>query len=52
MELKKKKITILHCTTDYPTSFRDVNLDAINSIKKHFNLEVGYLITPQGLKYQ
>ena len=41
MELKKK-ITILHCTTDYPTSFRDVNLDAINSIKKHFNLEVGY----------
>ena len=40
--IKKKKITILHCTTDYPTSFKDVNLDAINSIKKHFNLQVGY----------
>ena len=38
----KKKITILHCTTDYPASFEDINLDAINTIRKYFNLEVGY----------
>ena len=39
---KKSKITLLHCNTEYPTSLNDVNLLAIKSIKKHFNLNVGY----------
>lgn len=31
-----KNITILHCNTEYPTPFEDVNLNAINDLKKHF----------------
>lgn len=31
-----KNITILHCNTEYPTPFKDVNLNAINDLKKHF----------------
>ena len=36
------KITILHCNTEYPTPFQDVNLLAMNAIKEEFNLEIGY----------
>lgn len=39
---EKNKITILHCTTDYPTAMEDVNLNAMKSIAKHFSLPVGY----------
>jgi len=39
---KKKSIIVLHCHTDYPTSFRDVNLKAMNTIKKELNVNVGY----------
>jgi N,N'-diacetyllegionaminate synthase len=36
------EITILHCNTEYPTPFQDVNLLAMNDIKEKFNLEIGY----------
>jgi N,N'-diacetyllegionaminate synthase len=36
------KITILHCNTEYPTPFSDVNLFAMNAIKNEFNVGVGY----------
>jgi N,N'-diacetyllegionaminate synthase len=39
---EKNKITILHCTTDYPTAMEDVNLNAMKNIATHFNLPVGY----------
>ncbi len=39
---KSKKITILHCTTDYPASMKDINLKAIETIKKNFDCKVGY----------
>ena len=35
-------VTLLHCTTDYPAPFEDVNLNAIKTIKDKFNLPVGY----------
>lgn len=35
-------IVILHCNTDYPTSFKDVNLNAMITIKNKFNIDVGY----------
>lgn len=35
-------ISILHCTTEYPTPYCDVNLNAMNNIKKAFGLDVGY----------
>jgi N,N'-diacetyllegionaminate synthase len=38
----KVQISILHCNTEYPTPFSDVNLLAMNSLKKHFNTPVGY----------
>lgn len=30
------KITILHCNTEYPTPFEDVNLNSIDGLKKEF----------------
>jgi len=38
----REKITILHCNTEYPTEMRDVNLKAMLTIKKAFNVDVGY----------
>lgn len=38
----KKNITLLHCHTDYPTHFRDVNLNAMLTLKKEFGVAVGY----------
>lgn len=40
--LEKKKLTILHCNTDYPTFMKDVNLKAMLNIKNELNVEVGY----------
>lgn len=37
-----KDITVLHCTTDYPTSMSDVNLRAMQTLEKSFGVEVGY----------
>ena len=41
-KLKKKNISILHCNTDYPTPMKDVNLNAILSMKKDLKLNIGY----------
>lgn len=40
--LQSEQITILHCNTAYPTPISDVNLNAMITIKKEFNLKVGY----------
>jgi N,N'-diacetyllegionaminate synthase len=40
--LKKKDITLLHCNTEYPTPFVDVNLKAMENLKNHFDMMVGY----------
>ena len=39
---KKNCITILHCNTEYPTPMEDVNLLAMNSISRKFEIAVGY----------
>ena len=39
--LGDKKITVLQCTTDYPTQLKDVNLNAMITMKKKFKVEVG-----------
>jgi N,N'-diacetyllegionaminate synthase len=36
------KIIILHCTTNYPCPIDEINLRAIMTLKKEFNLPVGY----------
>lgn len=38
----KKKITLLHCTSNYPCSLKSVNLRSIETIKKMFGCKVGY----------
>lgn len=38
----RKDISILHCTSEYPAPFIDVNLRAMSTIKKEFNVQVGY----------
>lgn len=40
--MNKDDITILHCNTAYPTPISDVNLKAMLTIKKEFNVSVGY----------
>ena len=38
----KEKITILHCTTEYPTPIEDVNLLAMLAIRDALEVNVGY----------
>ena len=38
----KIKISILHCTSLYPAPMKTLNLLALETIKKKFNLEIGY----------
>lgn len=39
---EKDKVILLHCTTEYPTPFAEVNLNAMGAIKRHTGLQVGY----------
>ena len=39
---KKEDITVLHANTMYPTPMEDVNLNAILTIQKEFDVDVGY----------
>jgi N-acetylneuraminate synthase len=38
----KKKVTLLHCTTEYPAPFADVNLRVMDTLHAAFGLPVGY----------
>lgn len=38
----REAITVLHCNTEYPTPFEDVNLLAMLTIKKAFKVKIGY----------
>ena len=38
----KNQITVLHCNTEYPTPFADVNLRAMQTIGDTFGVSVGY----------
>jgi N-acetylneuraminate synthase/N,N'-diacetyllegionaminate synthase len=40
--LSEKQITVLHCNTEYPTPMQDVNLKAMITIQKAFNVNIGY----------
>lgn len=37
-----EEISVLHCTTDYPCPYEDVNLNAMITLKETFHLPVGY----------
>ncbi|MCA9409295.1 MAG: N-acetylneuraminate synthase [Candidatus Omnitrophica bacterium] len=38
----RENITLLHCNTEYPTPYEDVNLQAMNTLRNEFNVNVGY----------
>jgi N,N'-diacetyllegionaminate synthase len=46
----KNKITLLHCNTEYPTPYEDVNLKAMQTMKSTFGVEVGYSDHTQGIE--
>lgn len=38
----REKVTILHCVTDYPAQYRDLNLDAIRQMGEIYHINIGY----------
>lgn len=48
--LTPEDITLLHCNTEYPTPFEDVNLKAMLTLKKEFGVRVGYSDHTQGIE--
>lgn len=49
-EYSRSNITLLHCNTEYPTPFKDVNLKAMNTLKDKFNVNVGYSDHTKGIE--
>lgn len=45
-----KDIKLLHCNTEYPTPFEDVNLRAMQTMRDAFGLEVGYSDHTKGIE--
>jgi N-acetylneuraminate synthase len=45
----KDKVTLLHCTTEYPAPFSDINLRAMSTLGQSFGLPVGYSDHTQGI---
>ncbi|MGQ7274403.1 N-acetylneuraminate synthase [Marinobacter sp. V034] len=43
------RVSLLHCTSQYPTPMKEVNLSAIGTLKNAFGLPVGYSDHTQGL---
>ena len=48
--LPRNRVTVLHCTTEYPAPFEEVNLRAMNTIGRAFGVRVGYSDHTQGIE--
>jgi N,N'-diacetyllegionaminate synthase len=46
----RSNITVLHCTTEYPTPMNEVNLRAMQSIAQAFGVAVGYSDHTNGIE--
>lgn len=46
----RSKLTVLHCTTEYPTPMTEVNLRAMQSIHAAFGVAVGYSDHTKGIE--
>jgi N,N'-diacetyllegionaminate synthase len=40
--IKRKNITLMHCTSAYPANYKELNLLALNLLEKEFKLSLGY----------
>lgn len=43
-------LKILHCTTEYPAPYEEVNLSAMQTMRQHFGLPVGYSDHTKGIE--
>lgn len=48
--VNKEQITVLHCNTEYPTPYQDVNLKAMLEIGEKFCVKIGYSDHTQGIE--
>lgn len=48
--LSKENLILLHCNTEYPTPFDDVNLKAMDALRNEFGVEVGYSDHTKGIE--
>jgi N,N'-diacetyllegionaminate synthase len=46
----RTNITVLHCTTEYPTAMNEVNLRAMQSIREAFGVAIGYSDHTSGIE--
>ncbi|AST56848.1 N-acetylneuraminate synthase [Thermoanaerobacterium thermosaccharolyticum] len=44
------EITLLHCTTEYPAPYKDVNLRAMKTLRERFKVNVGYSDHTKGIE--
>lgn len=49
-EYGSKDITVLHCNTEYPTPYTDVNLNAMDILRGELGVAVGYSDHTQGIE--
>lgn len=47
--LIKEKVTIFHCTTEYPAPVDEINLNALTQISNTFNTKIGYSDHSKGI---
>jgi N-acetylneuraminate synthase len=47
--LLARRVTLLHCTTEYPAPIADTNLRAMHTLAQHFGLPVGFSDHTQGI---
>ncbi|WP_077613993.1 N-acetylneuraminate synthase [Caenibacillus caldisaponilyticus] len=47
--LLKEKVSLLHCTTEYPTPYEEVNLNAMDDLKEEFHLPIGLSDHTEGI---
>lgn len=47
---QRSKITLLHCTTEYPAPFEEVNLRAMELLSEKFGLAIGYSDHTSGIE--
>ena len=48
-EILKEKVTVLHCTTEYPAPHEEINLNAMVNMKDLFCLKTGYSDHSEGI---
>lgn len=48
-KLLREQVTLLHCTTEYPASMKEINLNAMQTMRSAFGLQTGYSDHSEGV---